>query len=117
MDIILVYGYSLLWSSPISPKAMVVSKDPSAPLVVIVGITGQQGGSVANALIESSKSYRLVGLTRDASKPSAHLWIEKGVKLRQVTLSADNKAAAIEAFDGADILFVSLAALLTHSSN
>ncbi|KAG8868849.1 hypothetical protein FRB97_001859 [Tulasnella sp. 331] len=82
-----------------------VSTDTNAPLAVIIGVTGQQGGSVANALIQSVKSYRIVGLTRDASKPSAQAWIEKGVQLREVDISLGKDADVVRAFEGADIVF------------
>lgn len=86
---------------------MVASANSSAPLAVVIGVTGQQGGSVANALIDSAKPYRIVGLTRDVSKPKAKAWIEKGVNMREVNISIDNEAAVIKAFEGADIVFVS----------
>lgn len=88
---------------------MVASFDKQAPLVVVVGVTGNQGGSVAKALIESEKPYRITGLTRDVSKPTAQAWAEKGVKLHQVDLVVGNEAAAAEAFSGADTIFVSVA--------
>ncbi|KAG8999895.1 hypothetical protein FRB94_005785 [Tulasnella sp. JGI-2019a] len=90
---------------------MVASTDSNAPLVVIIGVTGQQGGSVANALIESSKPYRIVGLTRDASKPKAQGWAEKGVKLHEVDVAVSNEAAVAQAFEHADIVFAVTSAL------
>lgn len=86
---------------------MVASEDTQAPLVVIVGITGGQGGSVANHLIESTKPYRLVGLTRDSSKSSAQQFADKGVKLQEVNIAVGNEVAVAEAFKGADVVFVS----------
>ena len=53
---------------------MVASNDSNVPRVAIIGITGKQGGSVADALIASSKPYRLVGLTR-----SAHQTVVEGM--------------------------------------
>lgn len=86
---------------------MTLSTDPAAPLVAIVGITGKQGGSVARALIESDKPYRIRGLTRDASKPAAQAFAGKGVELRSVSLSVGNEDSVRAAFKGADIVFVS----------
>lgn len=86
---------------------MVVSKDSSAPLVVVVGITGNQGGSVADHLIISDKPYRIVGLTRDASKPAAKEFSEKGVVLKEVDLKPSNEPAVAEVFKDADIVFAS----------
>ncbi|KAJ7368786.1 NAD(P)-binding protein [Mycena albidolilacea] len=85
---------------------MTVSQDPSAPLVVLVGITGLQGGSVARALISSDKPYRLRGLTRDASKPAAQAFAAQGVEIVSVSLTVDNAVNVRKAFEGADIAFV-----------
>ncbi|KAG8868263.1 hypothetical protein FRB97_002580 [Tulasnella sp. 331] len=84
---------------------MVASSSREAPLAVIIGVTGQQGGSVANALIQSNKPYRIVGLTRDASKPSAQAWIQKDVQLREVDISPGKEGDVSKAFEGADIVF------------
>ncbi|KAG8999893.1 hypothetical protein FRB94_005783 [Tulasnella sp. JGI-2019a] len=90
---------------------MVASTDSNAPLAVIIGVTGHQGGSVANALVQSSKPYRIVGLTRDASKPKAQGWAEKGVKLHEVNVSVGNEAVVAKAFENADIVFAVTSAL------
>jgi len=84
---------------------MTISQDPSAPLVVLVGITGLQGRSVARALIDSDKSYRIRGLTRDASKPAAQTFAAQGVHIVSVSLTVDNAANVRKAFEGADIAF------------
>lgn len=89
---------------------MVATTESSAPLVVIVGITGNQGGSVANALIKSSKPYRITGLTRDPSKPKAQAFMERGVKLHKIDLIPGNDVAVAKAFEGADYVFVNLIA-------
>lgn len=99
--------------APLSPlvtvflKNMVASVDKQAPLAVVVGVTGNQGGSVANALIESTKPYRIVGLTRDPSKPAAQVFGNKGVELYQVDLVVGNEMAVTKAFEEADVVFVS----------
>ncbi|KAJ7639284.1 NAD(P)-binding protein [Roridomyces roridus] len=85
---------------------MTISNDPSAPLVVITGITGLQGGSVTRALAESDKPYRIRGLTRDPSKPTAQAFAGQGVQIVGVSLAADNVAGVTKAFQGADILFL-----------
>lgn len=85
---------------------MTISQDPSAPLAVLVGITGLQGGSVARALIESDKPYRIRGLSRDPTKPAAQAFAAQGVQIVRVSLTADNAAGARKAFEGADIAFV-----------
>jgi uncharacterized protein YbjT (DUF2867 family) len=66
---------------------MVASNDSTAPRVVIIGITGKQGGSVANVLVESSKPYRLVGLTRSVTQPAATEWENRDVEMREVTVA------------------------------
>jgi len=84
---------------------MTISHELSAPLVVVVGATGMQGGSVINALIESDKPYRLRGLTRDASKPAARKLIDQGVEMVSVSISADNAEKVHQASEGANIAF------------
>ncbi|KAK7054094.1 NAD(P)-binding protein [Favolaschia claudopus] len=76
---------------------MTISQDPTAPLIVLVGITGLQGGSVARALIESNKSYR----------PAAEAFAAQGVQIVGVSLTIENALSVQKAFNGADIAFVS----------
>ncbi|KAJ7800466.1 NAD(P)-binding protein [Mycena olivaceomarginata] len=84
---------------------MTISKLLTAPLTVIVGITGRQGGSVARALIASEKPYRLRGLSRDITKPAAQKFAEQGVEMVSVDLRADKPEDALKAFAGAEIAF------------
>jgi len=93
---------------------MTISHELSAPLVVVVGATGMQGGSVINALIESDKPYRLRGLTRDASKPAARKLIDQGVEMVSVSIGADNAEKVHQAFEGANIAFVGASILRFH---
>ncbi|KAH8930576.1 NAD(P)-binding protein [Atractiella rhizophila] len=85
---------------------MVLSTDPSAPLVAITGITGQQGSSVARALISSPKPYRLRGFSRDTTKEASVKWVEKGVDMRQVNLVVGNEEAIRKALEGSEIVFL-----------
>ncbi|KAJ6602558.1 NAD(P)-binding protein [Mycena vulgaris] len=85
---------------------MTITQSPTAPLVVVVGVTGNQGGSVVKALAESDKPYRIRGLTRDVTKPAASVLADAGVEMVGIALTADNTAAAREALKGADIFFV-----------
>lgn len=87
---------------------MVASQDPSSPCIVILGCTGAQGGSVARALLASTKPYRLVGITRDVSKPASKEWEQRGVRMRQATVAVGNESAVREAFEGAEVVFVSV---------
>jgi len=86
---------------------MTISQDLSAPLVVVVGATGTQGGSVIKGLAESDKPYRIRGLTRDPSKPAALKLKAQGVELFSVSISVDNadKDKIYKAFEGANIAF------------
>ncbi|KAJ7671736.1 NAD(P)-binding protein [Mycena rosella] len=84
---------------------MTFSTETSAPLVVIAGITGKQGGSVARALLESVKPYRIRGLTRDITKPAAQKFAIAGVQLVAVALTVGNEDGARAAFAGADVVF------------
>ncbi|KZV94006.1 NAD(P)-binding protein [Exidia glandulosa HHB12029] len=84
---------------------MTISSDVSAPLVVVVGATGVQGGSVIRNLIESDKPYRLRGLTRDASQPAAQKIKDLGVEVVTVNIVVGNEAEVRDAFKGGDIIF------------
>ncbi|KAF8212784.1 hypothetical protein K438DRAFT_2167707 [Mycena galopus ATCC 62051] len=84
---------------------MTLSDSPTAPLVAIVGITGKQGGSVARALLESEKPYRIRGLTRDATKPAAAAFAKLGAEVVSVSLTVGNEDAVRKAFAGANIVF------------
>ncbi|KAJ6479919.1 NAD(P)-binding protein [Mycena vitilis] len=85
---------------------MTITQDSSAPLVAVVGATGNQGGSVVNALAESDKPYRIRGFTRDATKPAAQQLASRGVELFVVSLVVQNKAEVYKAFAGADVAFL-----------
>ena len=74
-------------------------------LVVITGITGQQGSSVANALIQSTQGYRLRGLTRNPSQPLAQNFARQGVEILQCDLSVGNETAIEQAFAEAQYIF------------
>lgn len=85
---------------------MTITQDASAPLVVICGSTGVQGGSVIKALSESDKPYRLRGLTRDITKPKAVELESMGVQMVNVSLTVDNEPNILKAFEDANISFV-----------
>jgi uncharacterized protein YbjT (DUF2867 family) len=56
----------------------------SKKVLVVFGVTGNQGGSVVKALladVEASKQFEIHGVTRDLSKPAALALAEKGVTL------------------------------------
>ncbi|KAF7316572.1 hypothetical protein MIND_00176800 [Mycena indigotica] len=85
---------------------MTIVKDTNSPLVVVVGGTGTQGGSVVLALSESDKSYRIRTFTRNTAKPSAIVLSERGVQVVGLSLTANNKEAVFAAFEGAAYVFV-----------
>ncbi|KAJ7889926.1 NAD(P)-binding protein [Mycena olivaceomarginata] len=85
---------------------MPISSSPSAPLIVIVGSTGNQGGSIVQALTESDRPYRIRGLTRDVTKSAAQKLARQGVETVNVTLSVENADAVQKVFKGADYVLV-----------
>jgi nucleoside-diphosphate-sugar epimerase len=86
---------------------MTITQSTSAPLVVIGGATGNQGGSVLRHLQESDREYRLRALTRDNTKPKAKKLADLGVDVVSIDLKPENKDRIQEAYAGADIVFVS----------
>lgn len=87
---------------------MAITKNTSAPLVVVCGATGLQGGSVILALSESARPYRIRGITRDVSKAQALELAARGVEMVGVSIAVENEADVLKAFDGASIVFVSV---------
>jgi len=84
---------------------MTITQETSAPLVVVCGATGVQGGSVIKALTESDRAYRIRGLTRDPTKPSARGLTTLGVEMVGVSLVLGNESEVLKAFEGANIVF------------
>ncbi|CAG9984157.1 unnamed protein product [Clonostachys byssicola] len=71
-------------------------------LIVIVGITGKQGGSVADVFLQDP-TWRVRGLTRDPSRDTAKEWISKGVDM--VAGDQDDLESLKAAFAGADVIY------------
>lgn len=71
-------------------------------LVVIVGVTGNQGSSVAEAFLKDS-TWKVRGTSRDPSKPSSQALAAKGVEV--VHGDVDDFASLKEAFKGANLVF------------
>jgi uncharacterized protein YbjT (DUF2867 family) len=88
---------------------MTITQSQSAPLVVVGGATGNQGGSVLHYVKESDKEYRIRALTRDASKPKAKALAELGAEVISIDLKPENKEDIVKAYKGADVVFVSVA--------
>lgn len=71
-------------------------------LVIVVGITGNQGGSVADSFLADT-NWRVRAITRDPSKPTAQEWATRGVEL--VAADQDDVESLRKAFTGADAIF------------
>ena len=76
----------------------------SLPLLVVIGATGTQGGSVLNHLISLSTSpYRLRGITRNTTSEAAQTLASRGVEM--VSANLDDPASLSKAFEGANAIF------------
>ncbi|KAG6364490.1 hypothetical protein INS49_006091 [Diaporthe citri] len=71
-------------------------------LVVVVGITGNQGGSVADTFLADT-NWRVRAITRDPFKPVAQEWTAPGVEL--VAADQDDVDSLTKAFTGAHAIF------------
>ncbi|CZT09590.1 related to nitrogen metabolic regulation protein nmr [Rhynchosporium graminicola] len=71
-------------------------------LVVIVGITGNQGGSVAEAFL-ADPAWRIRGTSRDPSKASSQALVAKGIEI--VHGDVDDVESLTAAFIGANLIF------------
>ncbi|MDT5034292.1 MAG: hypothetical protein QOC94_4463, partial [Actinoplanes sp.] len=78
-----------------------VTPSTDSPLIAVVGATGNQGGSVVEALL--GHSVRVRALVRDLSAPTAHRLADRGVEL---TVGDLTDAASLDTlFDGVDAAF------------
>lgn len=53
-------------------------------ILTVFGATGNQGGSVINAVLADpalSKEFKIRGITRDKSKPAAKALADRGVEM------------------------------------
>lgn len=82
-----------------------MSSTDTRKLLVIVGITGNQGSSIANLFSKPplSNTWRLRGITRDTSKPSNKPLLDAGIEL--VSANLDDPSSLKYAFQGADAIF------------
>lgn len=79
---------------------------PEKKLLVVFGATGNQGGSVAHAVLddlELSQQYSVRAITRDTSNPKAVALKSKGASL--VTASLDDPSTLSTALTGVHTLF------------
>lgn len=73
-----------------------------ANLLVIIGITGHQGSSIASHFL-TLPNWSIRGLTRSSSSPSALLWANKGVSI--VAADLNDPSSLTTAFAGATAIF------------
>jgi len=78
------------------------SKESKKPLVVVVGATGSQGGSVIEHLLKTKK-YSLRGITRKVDGDASKKLISQGVEMAAADIR--DKDALTKAFAGADFLY------------
>jgi uncharacterized protein YbjT (DUF2867 family) len=75
-------------------------------LLIIFGITGQQGSAVATHILshpELSTQFHIRGITRDVTSTSAQKWTDKGVELVRADL--DDATSLEHALTGAHTVF------------
>lgn len=70
--------------------------------ICIIGVTGKQGGSVAQRFLKDS-NYHIRGLTRNPSSPTAQSLAAQGVEVIQADL--DDVESLKSSFAGANIIF------------
>ncbi|CAJ2511981.1 Uu.00g076060.m01.CDS01 [Anthostomella pinea] len=71
-------------------------------LICVIGVTGNQGGSVAQRFLRDG-DYRVRGITRDPASPAAQKLAAQGIEMVQANL--DDVSSLIRAFDGANLIF------------
>lgn len=74
----------------------------ASKLIVVVGATGNQGGSVVNTFLDES-GWKVRGVTRDASSPKALSLKSRGVEVVQADM--DEPASLAKVFTGANAIF------------
>ncbi|KAF7592358.1 hypothetical protein BBP40_000341 [Aspergillus hancockii] len=74
----------------------------NSKLLVVVGITGNQGSSVANSFLDYP-GWQIRGITRNLTSPVAQAWISKGAEVVKADL--DDIASLERAFHGATAIF------------
>ncbi|KAI4629791.1 uncharacterized protein J4E87_002978 [Alternaria ethzedia] len=71
-------------------------------LIAVIGVTGNQGGSVARAFLNEPE-WKVRGITRDTSKPSATELSSQGVEV--VAGNLDDLESLKNGFKGANVIF------------
>lgn len=73
-----------------------------AKLAVIIGVTGNQGGSVAQRFLQDP-TYRVGGITRNPSSATAQKLSSQGIEIVQADL--DDVDSLVTVFRGANVIF------------
>jgi uncharacterized protein YbjT (DUF2867 family) len=82
-------------------------------LLVVIGATGQQGGSVVDYILDDSdlsKQYRLRGTTRDPASPKGLALAKRGIEV--VAADVNDPASLRKALEGAYAVVASTSALV-----
>ncbi|KIW09980.1 hypothetical protein PV08_11756 [Exophiala spinifera] len=74
----------------------------SSKLIVVIGATGTQGGSVVETFLRQP-GWRVRGLTRNTGSPASQILASKGVEV--VAVNLDDVSSLVSAFKGADAIF------------
>jgi uncharacterized protein YbjT (DUF2867 family) len=75
---------------------------PMSNILVVVGASGTQGGSVIHELLKKG-THSLRGVTRDASSAKSSYLVSRGVEMVEANL--DDEQSLIRAFNGASAIF------------
>ena len=102
MDFFLSHS-SLEQSKQVSPQpCSILTTNMSSKLIVVVGATGLQGGSVARHFAKMS-GWKVRGITRNPDKPSNAPLRDLGIDL--VFADLNDPASLDKAFQGANVIF------------
>lgn len=77
---------------------------PTSKLIVVVGATGAQGGSVVKTFLADS-SWKVRALTRDATSAKAQSLAASSPNIEVVAADANDPASLLQAFQGAHAIF------------
>ncbi|ORY57406.1 NmrA family transcriptional regulator [Leucosporidium creatinivorum] len=80
-----------------------VASSTEGPVIVVIGATGAQGGSVVSALLRSDRPYQIHAVSRDPSKPSAQALASKGCTVVSGDVSKPQDLQRL--FKGAQLVF------------
>jgi len=75
-------------------------------IFTVFGATGNQGGSVVNAILENaklSKTYKIRAVTRDVNKPAAQALKSKGAEV--VSANLDDRQSVMDVVKGSSVVF------------